>query len=90
MKILNLSGYLGLDISAEAEKDHGGIKSFEEQELDAFQRVKRELFSDVPYFLIIDNLESKRDWWEGKDLQDFIPSNTAFSLLSSTGSWTAS
>ncbi|KAI4988685.1 hypothetical protein ZWY2020_035925 [Hordeum vulgare] len=60
------------------------IKSFE-QELDAFQRVKRELFSDVPYFLIIDNLESERDWWEGKDLQDFIPRNTTFSLLSSTG-----
>ncbi|KAI4988684.1 hypothetical protein ZWY2020_035924 [Hordeum vulgare] len=75
--------YLGLDISAEAEKEHDRIKSFEEQELDAFQRVKRELFSDVPYFLIIDNLESERDWWEGKDLQDFIPRNTTFSLLSS-------
>ncbi|KAI4996083.1 hypothetical protein ZWY2020_041181 [Hordeum vulgare] len=40
----------GLDISAEAEKEHGKIKSFEEEELDAFQRVKRELLRDVPYF----------------------------------------
>ncbi|CAM0951935.1 unnamed protein product [Alopecurus aequalis] len=77
--ILNLSRYLGLDISAEAEKEHGRIRSFEEQELDAFQRVKRELFRDVPYLLIIDNLESERDWWEGKDLQDFIPRSTGAS-----------
>ncbi|XP_037442227.1 uncharacterized protein LOC119310664 [Triticum dicoccoides] len=77
--ILNLSGYLGLDISAEADREHGRIRSFEEQELDAFQRVKRELFRDVPYLLIIDNLESERDWWEGKDLQDFIPRNTGAS-----------
>uniref|UniRef100_A0A0D9X9D0 AAA+ ATPase domain-containing protein n=1 Tax=Leersia perrieri TaxID=77586 RepID=A0A0D9X9D0_9ORYZ len=74
--ILNLSMNLGLDISAEAEKERGRIRSFEEQELDAFQRVKRELFRDVPYLLVIDNLESERDWWEGKDLHDFIPRNT--------------
>ncbi|KAM0882284.1 hypothetical protein ACQ4PT_032392 [Festuca glaucescens] len=77
--ILNLSRYLGLDISADAEKEHGRIRSFEEQELDAFQRVKRELFRDVPYLLIIDNLESERDWWEGKDMQDFIPRSTGAS-----------
>uniref|UniRef100_A0ACD5XTQ1 Uncharacterized protein n=1 Tax=Avena sativa TaxID=4498 RepID=A0ACD5XTQ1_AVESA len=77
--ILNLSRYLGLDISAEAEKEHGRIRSFEEQELDAFQRVKRELFRDVPYLLIIDNLENERDWWEGKELQDFLPRSTGAS-----------
>ncbi|XP_047049763.1 uncharacterized protein LOC124654823 [Lolium rigidum] len=77
--ILNLSRYLGLDISAEAEKEHGRIRNFEEQELDAFQRVKRELFRDVPYLLIIDNLESEKDWWEGKDLQDVIPRSTGAS-----------
>uniref|UniRef100_A0ACD5Y144 Uncharacterized protein n=1 Tax=Avena sativa TaxID=4498 RepID=A0ACD5Y144_AVESA len=77
--ILNLSRYLGLDISAEAEKEHGRIRSFEEQELDAFQRVKRELFRDVPYLLIIDNLENEKDWWEGKELQDFLPRSTGAS-----------
>ena len=61
--ILNLSMSLGLDISAEAEKERGRIRSFEEQEIDAFQRVKRELFRDVPYLLIIDNLENDRDLW---------------------------
>ncbi|KAG8057153.1 hypothetical protein GUJ93_ZPchr0002g26338 [Zizania palustris] len=77
--ILNLSMYLGLDISAEAEKERGRIRSFEEQEHDAFQRVRRELFRDVPYLLIIDNLDSERDWWEGKDMHDFIPRNTGAS-----------
>uniref|UniRef100_A0A0E0ILD4 AAA+ ATPase domain-containing protein n=1 Tax=Oryza nivara TaxID=4536 RepID=A0A0E0ILD4_ORYNI len=77
--ILNLSMYLGLDISAEAEKERGRIRSFEEQEHDAFQRVKRELFRDVPYLLIIDNIDNERDWWEGKDLHDFIPRNTGAS-----------
>ncbi|XP_024018680.1 uncharacterized protein LOC112090794 [Morus notabilis] len=74
--ILNLSMNLGLDVSADPEKDRGRIRSFEEQELEAFKRVKRELFRDMPYLLIVDNLESEREWWEGKDLHDLIPRNT--------------
>ncbi|XVF70990.1 hypothetical protein PTKIN_Ptkin11bG0206300 [Pterospermum kingtungense] len=74
--ILNLSLHLGLDVSAEDEKERGRIRSFEEQEFEAFKRVKRELFRDMPYLLIIDNLEIEREWWEGKDLHDLIPRNT--------------
>ncbi|PKU84984.1 hypothetical protein MA16_Dca015200 [Dendrobium catenatum] len=74
--ILNLSTRLSLDVSAEAEKERGRIKSFDEQEFDTFQRVRRELFRDVPFLLIIDNLETEREWWEGKDLHDLIPRNT--------------
>ncbi|XP_010913261.1 uncharacterized protein [Elaeis guineensis] len=74
--ILNLSMNLGLDVSAEAEKERARIRSFDEQEFDAFQRVKRELFRDVPYLLVIDNLETEMEWWEGKDLHDLIPRNT--------------
>ncbi|XWS09561.1 hypothetical protein CRYUN_Cryun39dG0000700 [Craigia yunnanensis] len=74
--ILNLSLNLGLDVSAEDEKERGRIRSFEEQEFEAFKRVKRELFRDMPYLLIIDNLETEREWWEGKDLHDLIPRNT--------------
>ncbi|KAJ3677581.1 hypothetical protein LUZ60_003305 [Juncus effusus] len=77
--ILNLSINLGLDLSMEAEKERGKLRSFEEQELDAFQRVKRELFRDIPFLIIIDNLETEKDWWEGKDLHDFIPRNTGAS-----------
>uniref|UniRef100_A0A803Q7X7 AAA+ ATPase domain-containing protein n=1 Tax=Cannabis sativa TaxID=3483 RepID=A0A803Q7X7_CANSA len=74
--ILNLSLNLGLDVSSDAEKERGRIRSFEEQEFEAFKRVKRELFRDMPYLLIIDNLETEREWWEGKDLNDLIPRNT--------------
>ncbi|XP_039072313.1 uncharacterized protein LOC120219555 [Hibiscus syriacus] len=74
--ILNLSLNLGLDVSAEEEKERGQIRSFEDQELEAFKRVKRELFRDMPYLLIIDNLETEREWWEGKDLHELIPRNT--------------
>ena len=74
--ILNLSLKLGLDVSADAEKERGRIRSFEEQEFEAFKRVKRELFRDMPYLLIIDNLETEKEWWEGKDLHDLIPRNT--------------
>lgn len=74
--ILNLSLNLGLDVSADAEKERGRFRSFEEQEFEAFKRVKRELFRDMPYLLIIDNLETEGEWWEGKDLHDLIPRNT--------------
>ncbi|KAJ0508634.1 putative AAA+ ATPase domain, P-loop containing nucleoside triphosphate hydrolase, TIR [Helianthus annuus] len=74
--IFNLSMNLGLDISADEEKERGRIRSFDEQETEAFKRVKREVFRDMPYLLIIDNLETEKDWWEGKDLHDLIPRNT--------------
>ncbi|KAF5730418.1 hypothetical protein HS088_TW19G00007 [Tripterygium wilfordii] len=74
--ILNLSLNLGLDVSADAEKERGRIRSFEEQEFEAFTRVKREVFREMPYLLILDNLETEKEWWEGKDLHDLIPRNT--------------
>ncbi|XP_071725730.1 uncharacterized protein [Rutidosis leptorrhynchoides] len=74
--ILNLSLNLGLDVSADEEKERGRLRSFDEQETEAFKRVKRELFRDMPYLLIIDNLETEKDWWEGRDLHDLIPRNT--------------
>ncbi|KAK9757211.1 hypothetical protein RND81_01G148400 [Saponaria officinalis] len=74
--ILNLSVNLGLDVSADPEKERGRIRNFEEQEYEAFKRIKRELFRDMPYLIIIDHLESENEWWEGKDLHDLIPRNT--------------
>nr|KYP59888.1 hypothetical protein KK1_015330 [Cajanus cajan] len=74
--LLNLSLNLGLDVGADSEMERGRIRSFEEQEFEAFKRVKRELFGETPYLLIIDNLETEVEWWEGKDLYDLIPRNT--------------
>ncbi|KAL4185943.1 hypothetical protein AMTRI_Chr10g8280 [Amborella trichopoda] len=75
--IMNLSVNLGLDVSAETQhNERTRITSFEDQEFEAFQRVKRELFRDVPYLLIIDNLESEKEWWDGRELHELIPNNT--------------
>ncbi|XP_073126190.1 uncharacterized protein [Henckelia pumila] len=74
--ILNLSLKMGLDVTADEEKDRGRIRSFDEQESEAFKRFTREIFRDLPYLLIIDNLESESEWWDGKDLHDLIPRNT--------------
>jgi hypothetical protein len=73
--ILNLSRNFGLDVGADTETERGRIRSFEEQEIEAFKRIKRELFGETPYLLIIDNLETEEEWWEGKDLYDLIPKN---------------
>ncbi|KAM0040367.1 hypothetical protein Hdeb2414_s0012g00393001 [Helianthus debilis subsp. tardiflorus] len=45
--IINLSINLGLDVSADEEKERGRIRSFDEQETEAFKRVKQELFRDT-------------------------------------------
>ncbi|XP_076903148.1 uncharacterized protein LOC143558128 [Bidens hawaiensis] len=77
--LLNSSLNLGLDLSADGEKERGRIRSFDEQETEAFKRIKQALFRDMPYLLIVDNLETEKDWWEGKDLHDLIPRNTGSS-----------
>ncbi|KAI5064454.1 hypothetical protein GOP47_0021124, partial [Adiantum capillus-veneris] len=72
---LNLSLFLGLDVGTESQvgPEQGRIRTFDEQEMEAYQRVKRELQRDVPYLLIIDNLESERDWWDGREISELIP-----------------
>ncbi|KAM0029411.1 putative AAA+ ATPase domain, P-loop containing nucleoside triphosphate hydrolase [Helianthus debilis subsp. tardiflorus] len=74
--LLNSSLIIGVDVSADGEKERGRIRSFDEQETEAFKRIRQELFRDMPYLLIIDNLETENEWWEGKDLHDLIPRNT--------------
>lgn len=72
---LNLSVLLGLDVGTESQvgPERGRIRTFEEQEREALQRVRRELERDVPYLLVIDNLESERDWWDRKEVWELLP-----------------
>ncbi|GLJ08510.1 hypothetical protein SUGI_0090070 [Cryptomeria japonica] len=72
---LNLSLVLGLDVSTDTQisPEKGRVKTFEEQEYEAFQRVRRELLRDVPYLLVIDNLESEMDWWDSRDILELLP-----------------
>lgn len=80
---LNLSLFLGLDVGTESQvgPERGRVRTFDEQEMEAFQRVKRELQRDVPYLLIIDNLESERDWWDGRELSELIPREGATHVI---------
>lgn len=72
---LNLSLFLGLDVSTDTQTcpEKGRIRTFEDQEYEAFQRVRRELLRDVPYLLVLDNLESEMDWWDGRDILELLP-----------------
>lgn len=53
--------------------DKGILKCFEEQEEEAITRVRKELMRDIPFLVVIDNLESENDWWDRKGLMDFLP-----------------
>ena len=71
---LNLTRLLGLDVSNETQiaLEKGSNKTFEEQEMEALQRVRKELSRDIPYILVIDNLENERDWWDSRDLLELL------------------
>ncbi|KAK1266180.1 hypothetical protein QJS04_geneDACA000373 [Acorus gramineus] len=71
---LNLRSFLEVDVSIENHSlERGRAKCFEEQEEDAVTRVRRELMRDIPYLVIIDNLESEKDWWDHKLIMDLLP-----------------
>ncbi|CAH8352116.1 unnamed protein product [Eruca vesicaria subsp. sativa] len=70
---LNLHQYLDVDVGVENCSDKTRIKSFEEQEDTAVSRIRRELMRDIPFLLVIDNLESEKDWWDSKLVMDLLP-----------------
>lgn len=70
---LNLWSFLEVDVGVESSPDKSRIKSFEEQEEAAVARVRKELMRDIPFLLIIDNLESEKDWWDHKLIMDLLP-----------------
>ncbi|CAL4983889.1 unnamed protein product [Urochloa decumbens] len=41
-------------------------KSLYDIEGDAIAKINKELARDIPYLLVIDNLESDKDWWDGR------------------------
>ena len=74
---LNQANVLGADVGAqEIVTQVGGrarVRTFEEQEAGALHKVRHELEHDLPYLLIIDNLDSERDLWDGRDLSELLP-----------------
>ncbi|KAL1316723.1 uncharacterized protein LOC107643081 [Arachis ipaensis] len=71
---LNLRSFLEVDVGIENSLDKNRIKGFEEQEITAISRVRKELMRNIPYLVIIDNLESEKDWWDHKlAVMDLLP-----------------
>jgi hypothetical protein len=73
---LNQANLLGVDVGMETTTKVGGrarVRTFEEHEADALHKVRHELERDLPYLLIIDNLDAERDLWDGRDLSEILP-----------------
>lgn len=70
---LNLWTFLEVDVGVENGFEKSRTKSFEEQEESAITRVRRELMRNIPFLVIIDNLESEKDWWDHKPIMDLLP-----------------
>ncbi|KAJ1416122.1 Toll/interleukin-1 receptor-like proteiny [Sesbania bispinosa] len=70
---LNIRSFLEVDVGVENSLEKTRIKSFEEQEVAAISRVRKELMRNIPYLVVIDNLESEKDWWDHKLVMDLLP-----------------
>ncbi|CAI9094103.1 OLC1v1029777C2 [Oldenlandia corymbosa var. corymbosa] len=70
---MNLWPFLEVDVGVENYLGKTRIKSFEEQEDAAIARVRKELMRNIPFLVIIDNLESEKDWWDHKLVMDLLP-----------------
>ncbi|KAK8536067.1 hypothetical protein V6N13_104659 [Hibiscus sabdariffa] len=70
---LNLWSFLEVDVGVENFIDKSRINSFEEQEEAAISRVRKELMRNIPFLVVIDNLESEKDWWDHKLVMDLLP-----------------
>ncbi|KAJ8768558.1 hypothetical protein K2173_022668 [Erythroxylum novogranatense] len=70
---LNLWSFLEVDVGADNCLGKGKIRSFEEQEEEAIFRVRKELMRNIPFLVVIDNLESEKDWWDHRLVMDLLP-----------------
>lgn len=70
---LNLGSFLDVDVGIEGCLENSQNTCFEEREKVAISRLRRELMRNIPYLLVIDNLESEKDWWDHNSLTDLLP-----------------
>ncbi|PIN19685.1 hypothetical protein CDL12_07639 [Handroanthus impetiginosus] len=70
---MNLWPFLEIDVGVESCTEKGRPKSFEEQEEAAIARIRKELMRNIPFLVIIDNLEREKDWWDHKHVMDLLP-----------------
>ncbi|TVU24972.1 hypothetical protein EJB05_27444, partial [Eragrostis curvula] len=48
-------------------------RSLTDIEGDAIGKIRKELARDIPYLVVIDNVESAKDWWDGRAVQELLP-----------------
>ncbi|XP_020250044.1 uncharacterized protein LOC109827445 [Asparagus officinalis] len=72
MKLLPLLG-IDTDTVNKLSSDKKGPQSLEDMEDEAIRRVRKELSRDIPYLLVIDNLEREKDWWDGRTIKELFP-----------------
>ncbi|XXG73982.1 hypothetical protein AAC387_Pa07g2821 [Persea americana] len=72
---MNLLSLLDVDLTAENElcPERDKPRTFMEMEHEALRRVRKEMMRDIPFLIVIDNLEDERDWWDGKNVMEFLP-----------------
>ncbi|XP_068636260.1 uncharacterized protein [Aristolochia californica] len=72
---LNFMSFLGVDMSVEnlLSNERSRPRSFEEMEMEAIFKMRKELMRDIPFLVVIDNLEVQKDWWDGRDVMDLLP-----------------
>ncbi|XP_010917926.1 uncharacterized protein [Elaeis guineensis] len=72
MKLLPLLG-VDVDMDNELSPERNEPKSFEDMEEEAIRKVHKELMRDIPFLLVIDNLERENDWWDGRNVMELLP-----------------
>ncbi|XP_057978377.1 uncharacterized protein LOC131164872 [Malania oleifera] len=70
---LNLHSLLEVDVGIEGCLGKNRTRSFEEQEEAAISRVRKEFMRNIPFLVVIDDLESEKDWWDNKLIMDLLP-----------------
>ncbi|KAL0393565.1 UNVERIFIED_CONTAM: hypothetical protein Slati_4322700 [Sesamum latifolium] len=61
LNYMNLWSFLEIDVGVESSTEKGRTKGFEEQEEAAIARIRRELTRNIPFLVVIDNLENEKD-----------------------------
>ncbi|XP_062198323.1 uncharacterized protein LOC133901045 [Phragmites australis] len=70
---LKLADHLGVAVGDGISQSTDRSRSLPDIEGDAIAKIRKELMRDIPYLVVIDNLESERDWWDGRALQELLP-----------------
>ncbi|OEL31945.1 hypothetical protein BAE44_0007036 [Dichanthelium oligosanthes] len=72
---LKLADHLGIAVGDNFLQSNNGRapRSLRDIEGDAIAKINKELTRDIPYLVVIDNVESEKDWWDGRAIGELLP-----------------